>query len=101
MVVAGCDIGPFAMVGAGAIVTKAVGSYALVAGNPARRLGWVCACGARLADSTGHAAPPDVERYARDPHLSCPDCGRRYIYVPDDESLRELPAAVVPQGARS
>ena len=101
VVVAGCDVGPFAMVGAGAIVTKAVGSYALVVGNPARRIGWVCACGARLADSTGHAAPPDVERYARDPHLSCPDCGRRYIYVPDDESLRELPAAVVPQGARS
>ncbi len=101
VVVAGADIGASAMVGAGAVVTRSVGTFALVVGNPARRIGWVCVCGARLADSTGHPAPPDVERYARDPDLSCPECGRRYTYVPDDESLREHPGSVVPQGANA
>ena len=72
IVVAGCDIGPFAMVGAGAVVTHEVPAHAVVAGNPARGIGWVCACGERLIDSTGHPAPATRERYARDPELACP-----------------------------
>jgi len=47
-VVCGHDVGAYAFVGAGAVVTKHVPAYALVVGNPARRLGWVCACGDRL-----------------------------------------------------
>jgi len=47
-VVCGVTIGPWAMIGAGAVVTKDVPAYALVAGVPAKRLGWVCACGARI-----------------------------------------------------
>ena len=43
-------IGTWAMVGAGAVVTRDVEPYALVAGSPARRIGWVCACGARVRD---------------------------------------------------
>jgi acetyltransferase-like isoleucine patch superfamily enzyme len=46
----GIRIGRWAMIGAGAVVTRDVEPYALVAGTPARRIGWVCACGARLAD---------------------------------------------------
>ncbi len=46
----GVRIGRWAMVGAGAVVTRDVEPYALVAGTPARRLGWVCPCGARLDD---------------------------------------------------
>lgn len=87
VVVAGVDIGRFAMVGAGAVVTRSVPDHALVAGNPARRLGWVCACGARLVDpATGAAAPADPEPGAE---FRCPSCERRYSYVPDPESLRE------------
>ena len=44
--VAGIEIGAWAMVGAGAVVVRSVGSHELVVGNPARRLGWVCRCGA-------------------------------------------------------
>lgn len=46
--VCGHDIGEFAFVGAGAVVTREVRPYALVVGNPAKQLGWVCSCGERL-----------------------------------------------------
>jgi acetyltransferase-like isoleucine patch superfamily enzyme len=47
-IVGGVTIGPFALVGAGAVITADVPAHALVAGNPARRLGWVCRCGRTL-----------------------------------------------------
>ena len=48
VVVAGLTIGAHAFVGAGAVVTHDVPSFALVVGNPARVKGWVCVCGSRL-----------------------------------------------------
>jgi len=89
VVVAGTDVGRFATVGAGAVVTRDVPGHALVAGNPARRLGWVCACGHRLQDSTGHPAPAAFERYAIDTDLVCTACGRHYGYVSVGETLEE------------
>ncbi|MHB0858699.1 MAG: acyltransferase [Anaerolineae bacterium] len=48
VIVAGITIGEYAMVGAGAVVTRDVPPYALVIGNPAHTAGWVCQCGQKL-----------------------------------------------------
>ena len=61
-IVCGHTIGRYAFIGAGAVVTKDVPDHALMAGNPARRIGWVCECGERL--------PAD---------LRCPSCGKTLI----------------------
>lgn len=54
VVVAGCSIGRWALVAAGAVVTRDVPDFALVAGTPARRIGWVGRAGQRLeADGEG------------------------------------------------
>ncbi len=45
IVLPGLTIGPYALVGAGAVVTKDVPAHAVVVGNPARAAGWVCCCG--------------------------------------------------------
>ena len=55
VLVCGIEIGSYAMVGAGAVVTRDVPDYALVMGNPARRMGWTCRCGVRLEISTARA----------------------------------------------
>lgn len=47
-IVCGHDIGSFAFIGAGAVVTKEVPDYALVVGNPARQIGWMSEFGHRL-----------------------------------------------------
>lgn len=49
-IVCGTTIGSYAFVGAGAVVTKNIVDYALVVGNPAIQIGWVCDCGERLTD---------------------------------------------------
>lgn len=101
VVVAGVDVGRFATVGAGAVVTRTVADHALVAGSPARRLGWVCDCGQRLTDAaTGAPAPaePNVEA-----DLLCVACDRHFVYVPDAEGIRDADpsaAAAARHGAR-
>lgn len=62
-IVCGRDIGRYAMIAAGSVVTKPVADHQLVAGNPARPLGWVCTCGAV------------VSRAAESPeNLTCENC---------------------------
>jgi UDP-2-acetamido-3-amino-2,3-dideoxy-glucuronate N-acetyltransferase len=45
VIIPGLDIGRYAMVGAGAVVTHDVPAHAVVVGNPARQTGWTCVCG--------------------------------------------------------
>lgn len=55
-IVCGHDIGKYAFIGAGAVVTKNIADYALVVGNPARHVGWMSEYGHRLAfDEKGFA----------------------------------------------
>ena len=65
-ILCGTVIGRYAMVGAGAVVTRNVADHALVVGNPARRVGWVSAAGERLG-----------------PDLICPRTGERYRETKD------------------
>jgi acetyltransferase-like isoleucine patch superfamily enzyme len=86
VVVAGTDVGRFATVGAGSVVTRPVPDHALVAGSPARRIGWVCACGARLGtregdgDGDGDGAPAPANH---DGPAACPTCHAVYTIAGD------------------
>lgn len=64
-IVCGHDIGPYAFIGAGAVVTKTVPAYALVVGNPARQVGWMSEFGHRL-------------EFNADGIATCPESGERY-----------------------
>jgi acetyltransferase-like isoleucine patch superfamily enzyme len=65
--VCGIEVGPWATVAAGAVVTRSVAPHELVAGNPARRLGWVCRCGRVLARTAEEL-----------PAATCAGCGERF-----------------------
>jgi len=59
-IVCGNDIGEFAFIGAGAVVTKSVPAYALLVGNPARQTGWMSEFGHKLKfDNNGLAVCPE------------------------------------------
>lgn len=74
-VVCGVTVGEWAFVAAGAVVTRDVPAYALMAGVPARRIGWACECGATLRFGGAEAA--------------CPDCGKAYEASGDDTIRRK------------
>jgi len=60
-IVCGNEIGSYAMIGAGAVITKPVADYALVAGNPAQQMGWVSEHGHRLVfEERGFAVCPET-----------------------------------------
>jgi UDP-2-acetamido-3-amino-2,3-dideoxy-glucuronate N-acetyltransferase len=63
-IVCGHDIGAYAFIGAGAVVTKPVPNFALVVGNPARQIGWMSEYGHRLQfDAEGRATCPESGQY--------------------------------------
>lgn len=63
-IVCGVMVGEWAFIAAGAVVTKDVVPYALMAGVPARRIGWICQCGEPLPKTQGE--------------LRCKECDRSY-----------------------
>ncbi|MBI5510059.1 MAG: N-acetyltransferase [Deltaproteobacteria bacterium] len=65
-IVAGTTIGAHALIGAGTVVIRDVPAHALVVGNPARQVGWVCACGNNL-----------------DANLTCVACRKRFAKAAD------------------
>ncbi len=69
IILPGVTIGEFAMVGAGALVTRDVPPHALVVGNPARVVGQVCVCGTKISEPVGGA----LARRASEEVL-CPHC---------------------------
>lgn len=68
----GVKLGEYSMIGMGAVVTKDVPPFALVVGNPAKKIGFVCVCGPRL---------PNQEQ------CTCHRCGRRYHLQNDQIKL--------------
>lgn len=75
-VVCGTTIGSWALVAAGAVVTKDVPSHAIVAGVPGRIIGWACACGETLEFDSGRAR--------------CAACGRAYAAASGTAGLETI-----------
>lgn len=82
-IVCGHEIGAYATIAAGAVVTTDVSEYALMVGVPAKQIGWVCECGQVLrSEETGRPGNLDDDGksdiYDDSTAWVCPDCGRRY-----------------------
>ncbi len=74
-VVCGTTLGRYSFVGAGAVVTRNVPDHALVLGNPAKQIGWMCECGERLSED-----------------LECLACGKCYVKVAEGLTEKGLKA---------
>jgi UDP-2-acetamido-3-amino-2,3-dideoxy-glucuronate N-acetyltransferase len=74
-IVCGHDIGEFAFIGAGAVITKEVKAYALVVGNPAKQVGWMSEFGHRLD-------------FTNDKTAVCPESSEKYIL--EENQVRKL-----------
>jgi len=77
-VVCGTTLGEYCFIGAGAVVTRDVAPFALMAGVPAKRIGWMCQCGERLPAATGD--------------IVCAACGSRYSVSANTVTMLSGPA---------
>ena len=76
-IVCGHIVGRYALIGAGAVVTKDVPDYAVIVGNPGRIKGYICECGESLLfDNHGKAL--------------CSSCGKKYIYESNNKKVERL-----------
>jgi len=71
-ILCGVTIGRYAFIGAGAVVLKDIPDYALVVGNPAKTIGWMCACGNRILFN-GTNGPG-----------ACQSCNRPYLKMEEE-----------------
>jgi UDP-2-acetamido-3-amino-2,3-dideoxy-glucuronate N-acetyltransferase len=69
-IVCGVTIGRYALVGAGAVVVRDIPDFALVVGNPARQIGWICVCATRLPSTSADL-------------LTCSSCSRSFQKRPE------------------
>lgn len=76
-IVCGITLGAFCFIGAGAVVTRDVPSYALVAGNPARQIGWMSEFGHRL-------------QFNDQAEATCPESGDVYILANDTVTKKSV-----------
>jgi acetyltransferase-like isoleucine patch superfamily enzyme len=73
-IVCGITIGQYAFIGAGTVVIRDVPDFAMMVGNPARQIGWMCVCATKLvAPSSPKSEPP----------LTCSSCGSLFTITSD------------------
>jgi len=72
-IVCGNEIGQYAFIGAGSVITKSVAKQALVVGNPGKQIGWMCVCGERL---------PEL--------FECSRCHKKYTLIHNGKEIREV-----------
>jgi len=65
-IICGTEVGRYALIGSGAVVSKDVPAYGLMVGVPAKRIAWVCRCGVTLPNAAGNGS------------LKCSACGNDY-----------------------
>ncbi len=79
-IVCGVTIGRYAFVGAGTVVLRDVPAYAMVVGNPARQIGFMCECGERLPESLACACGKRFERGPQGLRGALPiTCGKQLV----------------------
>ena len=74
-ILCGITLGSYSFVAAGAVVTRDVPSFAVVAGVPAQRIGWMCRCGLKLEPGVGSVV--------------CHECGTAYVMSSDSVAFAE------------
>ena len=73
-IVCGITIGQYAFIGAGTVVIRDVPDFAMVVGNPARQIGWMCVCANKLVTPSS----PKSDHKSDSP-LTCSSCGSSFV----------------------
>lgn len=84
-IVCGNTIGKYAFVGAGSVVTKEVPDFALVIGNPARIVDYICKCGEKLNIFEDN----NIKNMESSKRITCKSCGKEYVISNVDSKMSE------------
>jgi UDP-2-acetamido-3-amino-2,3-dideoxy-glucuronate N-acetyltransferase len=85
-ILCGNTIGRYALIGAGSVVTKEVRDYALMIGNPAQQIGWICRCGIKLTSLESKSSDLATE-------VICKECGEGYV-INADRCISKRPVQI-------